>query len=105
MPVLIERRIGIQTAFVASFPIITFMTEQIIDIIRKTIGKTIRTRREESMLSLRDLAAITDTSHSWLAKLEKGQINFQIDSLTKLIDCLQVQPKELFDFELLFNDE
>jgi len=81
------------------------MPEQIFDTIRKTIGKAIKANRKESKLSLRELAAITNTSHSWLAKLEKGQINFQIDSLSKLLDYLLIQPKELFDFELLFSHE
>lgn len=81
------------------------MPEQLTHTIRKIIGGRIRSYREESRLSLRDLAAITDTGHSWLAKLEKGQINFQIDSLTKLLESLQVQPIELFRFDLPYSDE
>lgn len=73
--------------------------------IRKIIGERIRSSREESKLSLRDLAAITGMGYSWLAKLEKGQINFQIDSLTRLMEIFEIQPKELFEFDLPFSDD
>ena len=80
------------------------MPELLTDTMRKTIGGKIRTYREESGLSLRAFATITNTGHSWLAKLEKGQINFEIDSLTKLLESLQVHPRELFKFDLPYGD-
>jgi transcriptional regulator with XRE-family HTH domain len=73
--------------------------------VRKIIGEKIRSSREDSKLSLRDLAVITGMGHSWLAKLEKGQINFQIDSLTRLLEVFEIQPKELFEFTLPFSDD
>lgn len=81
------------------------MPEHFSATVRKIIGERIRHNREESKLSLRDLAAISGMGHSWLAKLEKGQINFGIDSLTRLLEALEVQPRELFKFDLPFNDE
>jgi transcriptional regulator with XRE-family HTH domain len=81
------------------------MSDQMIDTIKKTIGKRIRAHREASGLSLRDLGAITNTGHSWLAKLEKGQINFGIESLAKLLKNLQIQPEELFKFNLPYSDD
>jgi transcriptional regulator with XRE-family HTH domain len=81
------------------------MDEQISGMIRDIVGKRLRSYREESGLSLRDLAAITDIGHSWLGKLENGKINFQIDSLTKLLKYLQVQPSELFKFDLPYSEE
>ena len=80
------------------------MPEQLTDTVKKIIGAKIRKSREEDKLSLRDLAVITNIGHSWLAKLEKGQINFQIDSLTRLLDVLDLQPKDLFEFELNFEE-
>lgn len=73
--------------------------------VRKIIGERIRLSREESKLSLRDLAVITGMGHSWLAKLEKGQVNFQIDSLIRLMEVFEIQPKELFKFNLPFSDD
>ena len=73
--------------------------------VRKIIGEKIRYNREESKLSLRDLASISGMGYSWLAKLEKGKINFGIDSLTRLLEVLEVQPKDLFKFDLPFDDE
>jgi len=79
------------------------MPDQISDIIRKVIGQRIRHYREESRLTLRDLEVISGVGHSWIAKVEKGQINLQIDSLIKLLAALEIQPRELFDFELPYK--
>ena len=81
------------------------MPEHFTATVRKIVGERIRHSREESKLSLRDLATICAVGYSWLAKLEKGQINFQIDSLTRLLEVLEVQPKDLFKFDLPFTDE
>lgn len=80
------------------------MPEPISDTVRKIIGKKLRAYREESKLSLRELAVITDIGHSWIAKVEKGQINFQIESLTRLVEALGIQPRELFNLDLPFDD-
>lgn len=82
----------------------TEMPKQLPDAIRKIIGKKLRHYRKEDNLSLRDLAAIAGIGHSWIGKLEKGQINFQIDSLMRLLEVLEVQPKELFNFDLPYDD-
>jgi len=73
------------------------------DTLRQMIGKKIRAYRKEGKLSLRDLAAMTDVGFSWLAKLEKGRINFGIDSLAKLLEALDVRPSELFEFDLPYS--
>ncbi|HEX2630682.1 MAG TPA: helix-turn-helix domain-containing protein [Chitinophagaceae bacterium] len=80
------------------------MPELLTDTIKKTIGKKIKNCRKESGLTLRDLAAISEIGHSWIAKLEKGQINFRIESLIRLIEILQLQPRELFPSDVPYDD-
>jgi transcriptional regulator with XRE-family HTH domain len=71
---------------------------------RKYVGEKIRSIRQKQGLSLRELEALTGFGHSWLAKLEKGQVNFQIDSLIRLMEALKLQPKELFNFKLIIPE-
>lgn len=81
------------------------MSEQLTLTARKIIGDKIKLIRQKQGLSLRELEASTGFGHSWLAKLEKGQVNFQIDSLIGLMEALRLQPKELFNFKLTIPEE
>jgi transcriptional regulator with XRE-family HTH domain len=81
------------------------MSEQLSMSVRKIVGEKIRTVREKRGYSLRELESETGLGHSWIAKLEKGQVNFQVDSLVVLLEALKIQPKELFNFKLPFGDE
>ncbi len=50
---------------------------------RETIGKQIRTLREEKGLSQDDLAEIMDVQHSTISKVETGKFAITIDYLVK----------------------
>lgn len=76
------------------------MPEQMSITIRKAIGEKIRLVRQKQGNSLRDLEASTGFGHSWLAKVEKGQINLQLDSLIGLMEALQIPPKDIFSSKL-----
>lgn len=81
------------------------MKEEIRIVIRKKIGERIRQIREKKELPLRELEAITGLGHSWLGKLENGKVNFEIDSLIKLMKALKIQPGEVFDFRVIYKDD
>ena len=72
---------------------------------RNEIAARFKKIREKRNLSLRQLEALTGIGHSWLGKLENGKVNFQIDSLVKLMEALQIQPKELFSFKLDYKED
>ena len=55
--------------------------------------------RNEKMLSLREVEALTGVDHSWLAKFEKGQINFEIDTVINLARNFEIDVRELFVFK------
>jgi transcriptional regulator with XRE-family HTH domain len=74
--------------------------------IRKKIGKNFKRKLLlRGNPSLREIDAITGKDHSWIAKFEKGEINFTIDSLINLLIAFKIQPKEIFDFIIEFKGE
>jgi transcriptional regulator with XRE-family HTH domain len=74
--------------------------------IRKKIGKNFKKKLlAKGNPSLREIDALTGKDHSWVGKFEKGEINFTIDSLIKLLIAFKIQPKEIFDFTVDFNED
>ncbi|ULQ55451.1 helix-turn-helix domain-containing protein [Flavihumibacter rivuli] len=73
--------------------------------IRKSIGAQFKKHRLRKKLSYRQLDAITGIDYSWISKFEKGQVNFEIDSLIKLCSGLKIQLGELMDFKHGYVDE
>jgi transcriptional regulator with XRE-family HTH domain len=75
--------------------------------IRKKIGKNFKKKLEAKgkKFSLRELDALSGKDHSWIAKFEKGEINFTIDSLIKLLVAFKIQPKDIFDFTVVYKEE
>lgn len=62
---------------------------------RFSIGKRIRSLREEQGLSLRKLAMMASISHVYLLGIEQGQQNMTLDVLFKIASALDVDPKQL----------
>lgn len=73
--------------------------------VKKAIGEKIRLVRQKQGYSLRELEALTGFGHSWLAKLEKGLVNFQVDSLIGLMEALKIQAKDIFSSKLSLPEE
>ncbi|GIK42605.1 MAG: MerR family transcriptional regulator [Chloroflexota bacterium] len=53
-----------------------------------SLGEKIRTRREEIDISLRELAARTDLTHSFLSLVERDQADPSINSLRRIAEAL-----------------
>jgi hypothetical protein len=70
--------------------------------IRQEVGKKfmkiIKERLDKS--DVRELDAISGKDFSWIAKFQKGEINFTIDSLASIMTAFKIQPSELFDFKI-----
>jgi len=56
----------------------------------ETIGSRIRSRRKELGYTLRELAAKTDVTASFLSQVERDQINASINSLRRISEALSV---------------
>lgn len=68
-------------------------------------GQLFRKVRRQKKLSLRQVEALTGIGYSWIAKFEKGQVNFEIDTLLKLASGLGIYLKELFDYTHKFVED
>ncbi|MES2773883.1 MAG: helix-turn-helix transcriptional regulator [Bacteroidota bacterium] len=73
--------------------------------VRKQIGARFRKIRNDKHMSLRDVEYTSGMGYSWIAKFEKGQMNFEIDTLINILNALEIQPKDIFDFEIEFETD
>ena len=62
-------------------------------------GERLRFLRKSKGISMEKLAALTDFEYSQISRIELGQINTSLDAIFKLAKALNIDIKELFDFE------
>ncbi|MBI3991570.1 MAG: helix-turn-helix domain-containing protein [Candidatus Omnitrophica bacterium] len=60
------------------------------------IGKKIKKVREERKLSMRELAAMSGVSVSFISKVEMGKVSPTVMSLQKLLDAMNIDLHEFF---------
>ncbi len=70
------------------------------------LGQGIRTQRQLSKLSLRDLAALTDVSNAYLSQIERGMHEPSVRVLRSIAEALDIPADSLLrDAGLLAEDE
>ena len=70
------------------------------------LGQVIRTQRQLSKLSLRDLAALTDVSNAYLSQIERGMHEPSVRVLRSIAEALEIPADSLLrDAGLLAEDE
>ncbi|WP_240315605.1 helix-turn-helix domain-containing protein [Sporosarcina sp. PTS2304] len=62
----------------------------------QSIGSILKSLRKERKLTLRELAALTDVSISFLSQVERGKCSITLESLKKVADALHVNPTVFF---------
>ena len=60
--------------------------------------KIVRDARLKKEISQDHMAHVLNISQSKYSRLEKGEISFNIDELSKLLDYLELNPLEVLDF-------
>ena len=65
----------------------------------KLLGKKIKQIRESKNLSREDVAFACDFTGSYMGMIERAEYDFKISKLYKIAKALDVDIKELFDFE------
>lgn len=65
----------------------------------KSIGKQIRKFRLEQDMTQFDLAVKSGMEENALQRIEKGRINPTVKTLLKIVNALDIDYRELFDFE------
>jgi len=71
----------------------------------KLVGVNIREIRKMRELTQEDLAERTGHQTSFLAGVERGERNITLQTLEKIINGLQEDPKSIFNFSNLNIDE
>lgn len=67
-------------------------------------GKRLESLRTQQDLSYRAVAARCDVDSSDISKIEKGKVDIQLKTILELAKGLNRHPKELFDFEVNFEE-
>jgi transcriptional regulator with XRE-family HTH domain len=62
---------------------------------RKIVGWNVRKLRAAKGLTLEELAGRADTAATYLASLERGEVNAGVDLLDRLAQCLGVRLQHL----------
>lgn len=68
------------------------------------VGITLKSLRKERKLTLKDLAAKTGVSISFLSQVERGKSSVTLESLKKIADALGVNPSVFFAKDDLHDD-
>ena len=63
------------------------------------LGIHIRQLREKQNLSQQDLANDCNIPKSQIARIERAKINTTVRTLIKIANALEIEPKELLDFQ------
>lgn len=64
------------------------------------LGTHIRQLRESKNLSQQDLANDCSIPKVQIGRIERAEINTTIRTLVKIANALQIEPKELLDFQI-----
>ena len=64
------------------------------------LGIHIRQLRERKDLSQQNLADMCNFPKSTLARIERAEMNTSIKTLVKIANALEIEPKELLDFNV-----
>ncbi|MFM7023072.1 MAG: helix-turn-helix domain-containing protein [Flavobacteriales bacterium] len=65
----------------------------------KAFGRNLQKLRLERNMSQRELSYRIDVSFTQIGRIERGEINAGISTLYEIAQALQVEMKDLFDFD------
>ena len=65
----------------------------------KKLGKQVRSLRKDNNLSQRELGLRSDLEKSVIQRLERGAVNSTLKTLIKVANALDIEFKDLFDFD------
>nr|WP_199000925.1 helix-turn-helix transcriptional regulator [Flavobacterium sp. ASV13] len=62
-------------------------------------GEHLTSLKKEKKLSFRQIASKCDLDSSFIGKISKGSENITLETILNLLCGLDIQPKDLFDFD------
>jgi transcriptional regulator with XRE-family HTH domain len=66
----------------------------------ENLGIHIRQIRERKNLSQQNLADMCNSPKSTIARIERAEMNTSIKTLVKIANALEIEPKQLLDFQI-----
>ena len=69
--------------------------------IKRCVGQRIKELRKNKHISQEKLSEMLDISQNALSYIEPGENFFTSDTLEKLVNALEIEPQELFNFSHL----
>lgn len=73
--------------------------------VKKLFGQRIKELRLKRGLTQEQLAPLIDVGERNLSKIECGKSFVKAETIARLLNALEVEPKELFDFSVPKDDE
>lgn len=73
--------------------------------LRNSVGERIRAIRKMKGLTQQQLAELSGLDDAYIGSVERGERNFSIDTLEKIISGLNISPYDLFYNQDKNNDE
>ncbi|MFE6074839.1 helix-turn-helix domain-containing protein [Paenibacillus sp. NPDC057886] len=67
--------------------------------LRNSVGERIRAIRKAKSLTQQQLAELSGLDDAYIGSLERGERNFSIDTLEKIVEALKIEPQNLFFIE------
>ncbi|MDO3679734.1 helix-turn-helix domain-containing protein [Paenibacillus ehimensis] len=69
------------------------------------IGEKIRDQRKIKGMTQKELSKKANVQHTYLGDVERGARNISLESLEKIMEALDIEPSDLFDFKTIkIND-
>ena len=68
--------------------------------IKAQIGARIKDLRDAKKISQQELADTADMERSIITRIENGQRNISVDTLLKVLNALEISPKDFFDSKM-----
>ena len=68
--------------------------------IQESFGVHLKKIREDKGLSLRELSRNCDLDYSKISRMENGKTNIQLSTIFELAKGLEIEPKELLNFNI-----
>jgi transcriptional regulator with XRE-family HTH domain len=72
--------------------------------LRNSVGDRIRAIRKAKGLTQQQLAELSNLDDAYIGSVERGERNFSVDTLEKIVVALKIQPAELFHSQDKLND-
>ncbi|EGL16572.1 helix-turn-helix transcriptional regulator [Paenibacillus sp. HGF7] len=73
--------------------------------INASVGRKIRSLRKAKNYTQDELGDLIDLEQSYLGRIERGEINITLGTLSRISDALQINPSQLLETNSDYSDK